>query len=228
MTKILRQRWLALGSSLLMALAMLPAACRADSSDVAEYDAALKRLQSQIEEYEVTEGQFRGLSIGHSKDQTLADILAMGVQFVRPDFRDRIQVTDSGGLEKLRAAPGLIVGAGDVVVSFDDDKVASVLVAPIFPKWRALLAPAQNRDQVFSALGKILDENPEVVIRNHAPDAEHVLVSNPSGTGRKLLRKYNLWKVSHQDNDGYWGLRLTFDQDRLAKISVWYSLEEIP
>ncbi len=220
--------WLTLGSVLVMTLVMVPAGCSADSSNDAEYEAAMRRLQSQIKEKEVTEGSFRGLSIGHSKDQSLTDLRTMGVQFVRPDLRDEIRVTRSADLEKLHAAPGLIVGAGTVVISFDDDEVVRVAVAPIFPEWQAMLEPAHNRDQVFIALGKILDGYKNVVVRNHAPDAEHVRVAKPSRTGEKLLSKYNLWKVSHDDDEGQWSLRLVFDRDRLTKIAVWHSPEEVP
>ena len=138
--------WLTLGSALVIALMTFPAGCSAGSSNDAEYEAAMRRLQSQIEDREVTEGSFRGLSIGHSKGQSLTDLRAMGVQFVQPDLRDEIRVTRSAELAKLRTAPGLIVGAGDVVISFDDDEVVRVVVAPIFPEWRAMLEPTRDRD----------------------------------------------------------------------------------
>jgi hypothetical protein len=220
--------WLALGGTVAMSLLLIAAGCNANSAEDQEYEAAMRRLESQVQEKEITEGRFQRLAIGHSKDESLAELRSMGVQFVRPDLRDEIQVTRSADLEKLRSAPGLIVGAGDVVVSFEDDEVVRIAVAPIFPEWKAMLDPAQSRDQVFEALRKILDEDPDVVVRSHAPDAEHVRVEEPSKAGQKLLGKYDLWKVSYSDDEGQWSLRLQFDQGRLKKIAVWHSPEEVP
>lgn len=221
-------KWTKITCVLVSVVLSLLAGPSMSSSGDSEYEAELRRLESQIEEREIAEGTFRGLHIGHSKEQSLADLRTMGVQFIRPDLLEEIRVTCSEDLEKLRSSEGLILGTGEVAVSFDGDEVVRVAVAPIYPEWQAMLDPARNRDQVFAVLGKILDENADVVVRSHAPDAEHVRVAKPSRTGENLLNKYNLWKVSHQDDDGHWGFRLEFDQDRLMKIGVWHSPEEVP
>jgi len=221
--------WLGLASVLAAMLVLLPAGCRASGpSGEGEYEAAMRRLEALIEESEVTEGSVLGLSIGRSKDETLEDLCGMGVQYVDPGLRNEILVTSASDLEKLREAEGLIVDAGQVVVSFEGDEVVQVQVAPIFPRWKVMLEAAATRGQVLEAVGRILDENPELSVRNHAPDADHVRVDAPGRTGEKLLRKYDSWRVGYENDEGYWSLRLVFDKNRLEKIAVWYSPEEVP
>ena len=209
-------------------VASFPVVCSANGPDGPEYEAAMKRLESQIREEEITEGSFKELAVGHAKDRVLGDLRSMGVRFILPDLRDRVEVTRAEDMEKLRSAEGLIVGSGDVVVAFEDDEVVRVAVARIFPKWKEILEGARTRDQVFDGLRRILAENPDAVVRSLAPDAHHVPIGGGDREGAKLLSKYDLWEVSFDDNEGHWTLRLEFERDRLRKIAVWHSPGEVP
>jgi hypothetical protein len=217
-----------LGCSLLAFLLTLPSACGAVDSEKTKYEAAMRHLGRQIRAEEITKGTFRKLTVGDSKDQVLRQLDAMGVEFVYPDLANRAEVGNSEDLGALRSADGIIVGAGSVVVEFEDDEVVRVLVAPIHPRWKDLLESAQTRDQVFEALRTMLDENGGLTVRSLAPDADYVKVRAPGRTGSRLLGRYDEWKASFSDSEGYWSLKMHFSEDRLSKIEVWHSPVEVP
>lgn len=175
----------------------------------------------ELEEFkEITEGSFRALTIGESKDQVLAHLLEMGMRTVSPDLPRRVVVTKADDLSKLRLAEGIIIGAGDVTIAFDGNDVKSILVAPIFPEWNALLRGVKTRQEAFRALAQILQKSKGVEVRALAVDARDVWIHRLKPADRALLDKYDLWGISHDSQDGYIHMDLEFLQGALRRISV--------
>ncbi len=217
-----------LGCALLVGLIALSSACGEADPRQAEYEAAMEQLMSQIREERITEGAFGMLVVGASKDEVLKALGAMGATSVYPDLKVRIRVTRPADLDRLRSVGGVIIGAGSVVVKFDGDDVVRILVARIYPRWGELLEGAQTRDQVFSALRTILEEDGDVVVRSMAHDSRYVLVDAPGTDGRALLDRYDLWRVVYEDGEGHWSLKLEFNGGYLTEIFYWYSPVEVP
>lgn len=179
-----------------------------------------KELEHLAKTQEVTEGSFRALTIGESKDQALAGLRKMGVTRVKPGLGERVVVKKAEDLPKLHDAEGIIVGAGDVTIAFDGNDVQRVTVAPIFPEWKALLHGVRTRQEAFRALSTIVGDAKDVSVRALAVDADNVWLEQMSPEGRALLEKYDLWKIAHDADDGYVHMNLEFAQGRLRKIAV--------
>lgn len=207
---------------------MVPSVGGADGSEEQEYESAMKELEKGITRQEITEGSFRQISVGHEKKKVVSELRSMDVRFVMPDLLVPIEVTRAAELNRLASAEGLIVGSGDVVVSFAGDEVERVLIAPIFSEWKPLLQNALTRAAVFEGLAQILDRHPDVIVRSLAPDARHVNLEALTPQDMWLLNKYDLWEASHDDREGYWIFRLEFKHSRLQKITVQHSPVEFP
>jgi hypothetical protein len=181
---------------------------------------AAKEFESLTKSMEVTEGSFRSLTIGESKDQALAGLREMGVARVRPGLGEQIAVKKAEDLSKLQDAEGVIIGAGDVTIAFDGNDVQRVTVAPVYPKWNALLHGIRTRQEAFGALAQILNQSKGVEVRELAVDADHVSIQRLTPEGEALLSKYNHWSVAHDAKDGYIHMDLKFAQGVLRRVSV--------
>ena len=167
---------------------------------------------------ELTEGSFRSLTIGESKDQTLAGLRQMGASRIMPDLGEQAPVETPGDLSKLQDAEGIIIGAGSVTIVFDGDNVQQVKVARIYPEWKALLQGVGTRQEAFSALAQILEQSKGVDIRALAVDADHVWIDHIKPESQALLDKYDRWSLSHEDEHGYVYMDLDFAEGRLRRI----------
>ncbi len=179
----------------------------------------LAKMMEAIEKTtDLTEGSFRSLTIGESKDQTLADLRQMGASRIMPDLGEQAPVETPGDLSKLQDAEGIIIGAGGVTIVFDGDNVQQVKVARIYPEWKALLQGVRTRQEAFRALAQILERWEGVDIRALAVDADHVWIDHMTPESQALLYKYDRWSIAHEDEDGYVHLDLDFAEGRLRRI----------
>jgi len=182
--------------------------------------AAAKELEALTKSMEVTEGSFRSLTIGESKEQTLAGLHEMGVARIQPGLGERVAVTKAEDLSKLQDAEGIIIGAGDVTIAFDGNDVQRVTVAPVYPKWNALLHGIRTRQDAFRALAEILNQSKDVEVRALAVDADSVWIQRMTPESQAVLDKYDHWSIAHDAEDGYVHMDLDFAQGVLRKISV--------
>ena len=181
---------------------------------------AAKEFEALTKSMEVTEGSFRSLTIGESKEQALAGLRKMGVAGVRPGLGEQVAVKKAEDLSKLQNAEGVIIGAGDVTIAFDGDDVQRVTVAPVYPKWNALLHGTRTRQEAFRALAQILSQSKGVEVRALAVDVGHVSIQHVTPEGEALLGKYNHWSIAHVAKDGYVHMDLEFTQGVLRRVSV--------
>lgn len=194
----------------------------------ASIEALRSIMKSVIREEEITDGGFNEIMVGDSKDEVLEALKAMNVSYIKPDLKNRIRVTRPEDIERLRSAEGIIIGAGSAKILFDGDHVVDLWVAPVYPRWKELLEGAESREEVLGGLRRILQEDRREAIRNIAPESRQVLVQAIGEEEKKLLDRFDLWRVVWNDSEGYWALQLFFEKDRLQKIKVWHSKVEVP
>lgn len=196
----------------------------ASQSDESRAERELERLTKEIEALEkrwtITQGSYRTLTIGESKEQVLSGLREIGVRSVRPNLAEQTRVTTPEDLPALKDAQGVIIGPGSVTISFIGDEVQRVRVAPIYPEWQELLRGITTRREAFEALAQILESSKGVTVRAHAPDAKQVGILPLTLEGKALLDKYDHWRVPHDVNDGYIHLTLEFSEGVLRSIAV--------
>jgi len=182
----------------------------------------LEELSKLERRQEITEGGFREVEIGQTKDQVIKALLALGAHRVVPDLTDVGEITQPEDLATLRDAEGLIVGSGAVVIEFDGDEVQRLWIVPTRTKWQAALHGARTRSEVFLALAQLLAGPDAHPVRRFAADARSIYISKLTPQGHAILEKYDLWRVSHVEADGgYLHLTLEFERGLLVKISVY-------
>lgn len=181
---------------------------------------AEKELEGLAKTSEITEGSFRSLTIGESKDQVLAALRKMGASRIKPGLGEQAPVKRAEDLSKLQDAEGLIIGAGDVTIAFDGNDVERVTVAPIFPEWNALLHGVRTRQEAFRAVAQILEQSKDVEVRALAVGADNVWINRMTPESRALLDKYDHWSVAHDAEGGYVHMDLDFARGALRRISV--------
>lgn len=179
-----------------------------------------KELEGLVKTREITDGSFRLLTIGESKDEVLVDLRKMGVARIKPGLGEQVAATTAEDLLKLQNAEGLIIGAGDVTITFDGNDVQRVAVAPVFPEWNALLHGVRTKKEAFRAVAQILERSKGVEVRALAVDADDVWINRMTPEGQALLDKYDHWSVAYDAEDGYVHMDLDFAQGALCKIWV--------
>ncbi len=192
-----------------------PSHAVASDKEAEEFGRMMEALEKTTE---LTEGSFRSLTIGDTKDQVLAGLRQMGATRVSPGLGEQPWVKTADDLSRLQDAEGIIIGAGDVTIVFDGDDVQRVLVARIFPEWKALLQGVRTRQEAFRALAQILERWEGVDIRALAVDAKQVGINHMTPERQALLDKYDRWSFSHEDEYGYVYMDLDFAEGRLRRI----------
>lgn len=217
-----RHIWMtALVAAALLSTASQLAAAGGDGGGKSPEDAiGVEKLEKLSHRQEITEGGFRDVRIGHTKDQVVKDLLAFGAAGVRPGPKDVVEATRPEDLARLRDAEGLVAASGAVTIEFDGNDVQRVMVAPTLPKWQAALHGARTRSEVFHALEQLLGGPAALPVRRFAPDAQYVSLQKLTPQNHALLEKYDLWQVSHDGAEGYSHLDLEFERGSLVKISV--------
>ena len=183
-------------------------------------DPAASKGEELAKTREIIEGSFGSLTIGESKDQVLNALRKMGATRVVPGLGDQVAVKRAEDLSKLQDAQGVIVGAGDVTITFDGDDVQRIAVAPVFPEWNTLLHGVRTRQEAFRALAQIVEESKGVEVRALAVDADNVWINRMTPESQALLDKYDHWSIAHDANDGYVHMDLDFTHGTLRRILV--------
>lgn len=191
-----------------------------DGAAAPKAEKAAKEHEELSRTREITEGSFRSVTIGESKDQVLADLREMGVARIKPGLGEQVPVKRAEDLSKLRDAEGVIIGAGDVTIAFDGNDVQRVTVAPIFPEWNALLHGVRTRQEAFRAVSRILEQSKNVEVRALAVDAGNVWLNRMTPESQALLHKYDHWSIAHDAEGGYVHMDLNFAEGTLRRISV--------
>lgn len=181
---------------------------------------APKEIEELEKTKEITEGSFRSLAIGESKDQVLVALRKMGATRIKPGLGEQVAVKSAEDLSKLRDAEGIIIGAGVVTITFDGNVVQRITVAPRFREWNTLLHGARTRQEAFRALTQILEQSKDVEVRALAVDADNVWINRMTPESQALLDKYDHWSIAHDAEDGYLHMALDFTQGSLHRISV--------
>lgn len=169
---------------------------------------------------EITEGTFRALTIGDSKNQVLVALRKMGATRIEIGLGEQVAVTRAEDLSKLREAGGIIIGAGDVTIIFDGNDVRRITVAPVFPEWNTLLHGVRTRQETFRVLAQILEQSKDVEMRALPVDADHVWIDFITPESQALLDKYDHWSIAHDAEDMFLHMDLDFTHGSLRRISV--------
>jgi hypothetical protein len=192
--------------------------------------AGCQRLQGFWRERELTQGTFKEIGIGHTKSEVLVGLRKMQVKNVQvASSRDRT-ISKPADLHFLRGAEKIVVGAGAAVIEFRGDQVSRVHVAPArqFGRWRDLLQATRTRDEAFHGLRQILEEYPRVQAQSVVPGVDRVRLDSLDLNAMRLVERYDIWHAPFEDAQGWWGLRLHFDGDKLRTIVYSYSPFEGP
>jgi hypothetical protein len=75
----------------------------------------------------------------------------------------------------------------------------------------------------FSALKRILDENPGATARAVAPGPSQLRIDTLGPDEMALLVNYNIWQTGFRDWQGWWAVKLQFENGSLRKITYTYS-----
>jgi hypothetical protein len=179
-----------------------------------------KVLDSQTRKHAVTEGKFREIRIGDSKEEVIQALVSMEFTPVMPSLKNVLEANRPEDIARLGNAEALIADAGAVRIVFDGDHVEKVYVAPVWPEWQAALQGCHNRKEVFQALQKLLAGPRALPIRSTGSDERWVGLRHLTQENRALLEKYDRWSVSHDETGGYLHVVLEFDVGRLVRIVV--------
>lgn len=192
----------------------------ANEPAVSKGEEAAMELEKLATTKVITEGSFRVLTIGDSKNQVLVALRKMGATRIDVGLGEQMAVKRAEDLSKLREAEGIIIGAGDVTITFDGNDVRRITVAPVFQEWNTLLHGVRTRQEAFRVLAQILDQSKDVEIRALAVDADQVWINFITPESQALLDKYDHWSIAHDAEDRFLHMDLDFAHGTLRRISA--------
>jgi hypothetical protein len=175
-------------------------------------------------ERELTRGTLKGLRIGATTRETLRSLQQLGVRTVFVDSTAYPVVSRSADIEHLRLAETILL-PGIARIDFRGDDVADLrlIPAPIIRGAGELLEPAKSRDQVFSALRRILEENPGTTARAAVPGPRQVPIDMLGSAEMAVLANRDIWQAGFRDWQGWWAVKLHFENGNLRRITYTYS-----
>lgn len=226
MLNFLRKEFPRLASSCVV-LGMLTAPCHGETDPM--FRRYFEKLQGLIKEEVITEGSFRELNIGQDKSSAAISLRKMGIASVSTETRNVVTITHASGLNELKNAESVrIDGSSDMIlVLFSGDRIEKIKASPHY-KWSERTKELKTRDEVFALFSEILNSDPRAFVRNFGFVPGWATLDPISDSDRLKLDKYNLWTANFKNDDGYWHLKLGFDDDVLEEIIVLYSPVELP
>lgn len=189
----------------------------------------LEDMDENISSQSITDGDFRDIRIGSTKQQVINRLKALEIDFVRPVVRNRIIVTRAKDLHRLKQAEGIIWFPGYVRIDFAGDDVTAREIDPQLDReLQDELRNAKNRDQVLIVFSKILDKNSRAEVGNYIPNSHWVRINEMPPTDMVLLEGTDTWEFGYSNVEGYWNIRTEFSASRLSKIDIQHSTVELP
>lgn len=205
-------------------------ACRSDNRGVAmdpEMKEALQSAERSISKETITKGEFGALKIGQKKSEVLSSLVSMGVSQVFPDVMNVMTITRASDLGGISDADSLVLNEGVVWISFKGNIVQQIK-APPHSELERQFGALKTRDEVFKVLADILSSDPKAYVRNLGSDARWVKLGDIAAEDMALLKKYDAWKASFSNSNGYWHSQLGFSDDLLKEIIVQHAPGELP
>lgn len=204
--------------------------CLSDNQGVAmdpEMKEALQGLERSIKKETITEGGFGALKIGQQKSEVISSLQRTGVSQIFPDVSNIITITQASELGKISDANSLVLSEGVVWVSFKGNDVQQIK-APPHSELQRQFGPLKTRAEVFKVLADILNSDSKAYVRNLGSEARWVKLGDITDDDSRLLKKYDSWKASFSNSNGYWHLQLEFSNDLLKEIIVQHAPGELP
>jgi hypothetical protein len=133
-------------------------------------------------------------------------------------------VNRSIDLDQLRHAERILV-PGVATITLRGDEVSGIDLTPVpdIPGAGDLFKQTRSRDDVFGALRRLLDENPGARVRAVPPGSPQVLIDPVESDEMALLMDRDLWQAGFRDWQGWWAVKLYFENGILRRIVYMYS-----
>ena len=211
-------------------LLVMVGACRSDNQGVVmdpEMKAVLQVAERSISKETITKGRFGALRVGQKKIEVIAALQNMGVSQIFPDVSNVVTIIRASDLGKISDADSLVLNEGIVWISFKGNNVQQIK-APPHSKLEHQFGLLNTRDQVFKVLADILNSDPKAYVRNLGSNTRWVKLSDIAVEDMLLLKKYDDWKTSFSNSNGYWHSQLKFSNDLLKEIIVQHAPGELP